>query len=98
MSEIDDLSFKLGELTNAVKEAHKKIDKVEKQNGQILKAVNSINANCPVQGQRITQAEEDIEDLQKHGVPKRTRTQINLNTAITFLNGLVTIFKAWMGL
>lgn len=98
MSEIDDLSFKLGELTNAVKEAHKKIDKVERQNGQILKAVNSIKTNCPVQQQRITQAEEDIDELKKHGVPKRTKTQINLNTAITVLNGLVTIVKTWVGL
>ena len=103
-SEIDEFSFKLGELTNAVKESHKKIDGVTKQNGRILDAIKDINLKCVERGKDIQTLEngvaensESIKAIENNGVSKRTQQKINTGLILSIFNGLVTLIKGMMG-
>ena len=99
-SEIDEFSFRLGELTQAVKESNKKIDKVDRQNGEILGAIKDITLTCAKRnswGEEINDNKEAIETLESNGVSKRTQQKINTGLFLGIFNGLITLIKGLMG-
>lgn len=96
--EVKDLYKLLGNYERFTKEVDTKMASLSKQNGSILKKLNNIEKTCPVQQERITQNSEDIAAIEEHGVPSKTKRQININTILTALNGLVIIVKSWMGI
>ena len=99
---MDEVSYKLGELTNAIKEAHKKIDQNGEKIDRVLKAQSEQNTVCATTRQKfenqIDLNDDRINSLEESGVPSKTKKQINVNSIVATINLAFTIIKSWMGL
>ena len=109
-SEIERVVGRIEGYINGMKED---IERIEKQNGDILKAVNNQNIVCAKTRQKfedlaVTQIEkreaitddheERLSSLEESGVPSKTKKQINVNSVVASLNLVLTIVKSWMGI
>ena len=102
----------VGRIEGTINGMKENIERIEKQNGEILKAVNGQKLVCATTVQRFEdladsrikandlrneKVEERIDSLEVSGVPNKTRKQINVNSVVTAVNLFLTIVKSWMG-
>lgn len=104
---IDEISFKLGELNNGMKEAFKRFDKIEKQNGRILESIQDINNTCIHRGHQIEETKDDIDDLKdtvntleekgETELSRNSKLQILANAFISLVNIIITAITSIFG-
>jgi hypothetical protein len=113
MSDEQRLERIVGRIEGTINGMKKNMEKIERQNGEILKSLNKQITVCATTRQKfedlaITQIEkreaitDDHEErlgaLEESGVPNKTRKQINVNSIVTAINLLLTIVKSWLGI
>ncbi len=112
MSDDERIERLVGRLEGTINGMKGNMERIEKQNGEILKAVNDQKVLCGTTRQKfedlaVTQIdkrvtvtddhETRISDLEESGVPSKTKKQINVNSVVAAINLALTIIKSWIG-
>ena len=92
----------IGRIEGTINGMKENMERIEKQNGDILKAVQDQKLICATTRQKfenqIDLNDDRIQSLEESGVPTKTKKQINVNSIVATINLVFTIIKSWMGL
>lgn len=95
--ETKDLYKLIGNYEATTKTLFNRLDKIDTDTNKILSGMKEIEIVCANLETGVATNKESIEDLEKHGVPKRTNQKIDTGLILGVLNTLVTLFRAAMG-
>ena len=95
--ETKDIYKLIGNYEATTKTIFSRLEKIDRDNGKILDSMKDVELLCSKMEGDIEVNSESIMDLEKHGVPKRTRQKIDTGLVLGIVNTLIQFIKTAMG-